>query len=92
MSTDETQPRKVASIQGAVERGPFGAGSKSARDAIWLSTLEGRFVLRRKGGPAFGDAALERYIGKRVTCSGFIVGYTLLADSITVDDVADDDT
>ena len=45
-------------------------------------------MLRRKGGPAFGDAALERYVGKRVTCSGFIVGYTLLADSIEVVDKA----
>ena len=45
-------------------------------------------MLRRKDGPTFGDAALDRYVGKRVTCSGFIVGYSLLADRISVDDKA----
>ena len=86
MSTDQVQPHRVEGITGTVERGPFGAGSKSARDAVWVNTPQGRFVLRRKDGPTFDDAALERYIGKRVTCTGFIVGYSLLADRISVDD------
>ena len=85
MNTDDVEPRKVEGISGTVERAPFGAGSKSARDAVWVDTPQGRFVLRRKDGPTFDDKALDRYIGKRVTCNGFIVGYSLLADSIRVD-------
>ena len=85
MNTDDVEPRKVEGISGTVERAPFGAGSKSARDAVWVDTPQGRFVLRRKDGPTFDDKALDRYIGKRVTCSGFIVGYSLLADRIRVD-------
>ena len=85
MGTDDVEPRRVEGIVGTVERGPFGAGSKSARDAVWVNTPQGRFVLRRKDGPTFGDAALNRYVGKRVTCNGFIVGYSLLADRIKVD-------
>ena len=71
-------------MTGVVARGPFGTGSKSERDAVWLETTEGRFVLRRKGGPAFDDRALEKYVGKRVKCAGFIVGYTLLAEQIEI--------
>jgi hypothetical protein len=84
MSTDGAAPRRVDGIEGTVERGPFGTGSKSARVAVWVDTPQGRFVLRRKDGPTFDDAALERYVGKRVTCSGFIVGYALLVEQISV--------
>lgn len=86
MSTDDVEPRRVEGIAGTVERAPFGARSKSARDAVWVNTPQGRFLLRRKDGPTFGDATLDRYVGKRVTCNGFIVGYSLLADRISVDD------
>ena len=79
---DDTQ--KVVGLGGDVVRAPFGAGSKSERQAIWLETARGRFVLRRKDGPAFGDKALEKYVGKRVSCDGFIVDYTLLAERIEV--------
>jgi len=41
-------------------------------------------VLRRKDGPSFGDRSLEKYVGKRVKCDGFIVGYTLLAERIEI--------
>jgi hypothetical protein len=70
-------------MTGTVVRGSFGAGSKSERDAIWLDTGDRRLVLRRKEGPAFGDRALEQYVGQRVTCDGFIIGYSLLAERIT---------
>lgn len=85
MSADDNKPRRVEDISGTVERGSFGAGSKSARQAIWIDTPQGRFVLRRKDGPTFDDAALDRYVGKRVTCDGFIVGYALLAERIRVE-------
>jgi hypothetical protein len=81
--TDD-RPKRVEGLTGTVERGPFGTGSKSEREAIWLVTDGGRLVLRRKSGPAFDDSTLDRYVGKRVSCDGFIVGYTLLAERISI--------
>jgi len=71
-------------MTGKVVRAPFGAGSKSEHDALWLDASEGRFVLRRKGGPAYDDKTLAKYVGKRVSCDGFIVGHTLLAEKIGI--------
>ena len=79
-----SSPEKVSNLVGAVVRDPFATGSKSERDAIWLETDGRRLVLRRKDGPTFGDRALEEYVGKRVKCDGFLVGYTLLAERIEV--------
>ncbi len=84
MATDSSAPGRVKGLSGTVVRGPFGAGSKSARDAIWLETAEHRLVLRRKDGPSFGDRTLEGYVGQRVRCDGFVVGYQLLAERIEV--------
>jgi hypothetical protein len=79
---DDASPRRVEGLTGAVVRAPFGTGSKSERQAIWLETAQGRYVLRRKEGPTYDDAALDKYVGKRVKCDGFVVGYTLLAERI----------
>ena len=78
------EPRRIDGLEGSVARGRFGTGSKSEREAMWIDTAEGRFVLRRKGGPAYDDRSLERYEGKRVRCSGFIVDYSLLAERIDI--------
>jgi hypothetical protein len=77
-------PQRVDGLTGAVVRGPFGTGSKSEREGIWLETADRRLVLRRKSGPTFDDRTLTKYVGKRVKCDGFIVGYTLLAERIEV--------
>jgi len=71
-------------MTGAVIRAPFATGSKSEQQVLWLDASAGRFVLRRKGGPAFDDKSLEKYVGKQVSCDGFIVGYTLLAEKIRI--------
>jgi hypothetical protein len=85
MSADgDASPKRVEGLTGAVVRAPFGTGSKSERQAVWLETAEGRYVLRRKEGPTYDDAALEKYVGKRVRCDGFVVGYTLLAERIQI--------
>jgi hypothetical protein len=84
VSDTDNLPRRVELLAGKVEAGRFGEGSKSARDAVWIETDQGRFVLRRKDGPSFGDKELKKYVGKRVECSGFIVGYTFLAEKIMV--------
>jgi hypothetical protein len=70
-------------ITGKVVSGPFGTGSKSEREAIYLEAEDGqRYVLRRAGANAFADPMLEPLLGRQVICQGKIVGYTLLADSI----------
>lgn len=57
---------------------PFGAGTKSEHDAVMLVTNDGEFILRRQGGNAFCDPALEKLVGKRVQITGTVTGYTLL--------------
>ena len=84
MSSSDDSPKRVDNLTGTVVRGRFGTGSKSEREAIWLETDGRRLVLRRKDGPSFGDDTLEKYLGKRVTCDGFTVGYTLLAEQIKI--------
>jgi hypothetical protein len=70
-------------LTGEVLRKPFGAGSKTEREAIVLRTPEGDYVLRRKGGLAFGDPELEELVGKRLRCTGTISGYTFLMSDYT---------
>jgi hypothetical protein len=81
---DTSQPVPVKKLRGKVSRGVYAKGSKSEREALFVDTGEGRFVLRRKGGPAFADPTLERYYGHEVECDGFLVGRTLLAERIAV--------
>ncbi|HEU0203304.1 MAG TPA: hypothetical protein VFR86_23095 [Burkholderiaceae bacterium] len=84
MENDDDRPQQVKGLTGNVVRGPFGAGSKSKREAVWLETADRRLVLRRKDGPSYGDKVLDQYVGRRVSCDGFVVGYTLLAERIDV--------
>ena len=82
MGSSSNSPERVDGLTGTVVRGAFGKGSKSEREAVWLEAGDRRLVLRRKAGPSFGDSALDKYVGKRVKCDGFVVGYTLLAERI----------
>jgi len=41
-------------------------------------------VLRRKEGPTFDDTSFDEYVGKRVICDGFIVGYMMLVERVHV--------
>ena len=79
---DASRPESVKKLQGTVRRGDYAKGSKSERVTVFLETAQGRFVLRRKGGPAFADARLEQLVGHLVECDGFLVGTTLLAERI----------
>lgn len=83
-ATYGSSPVRVDDLRGRVSRRRVGKGSKSERVALCIDTGQGRFVLRRKGGPAFGDSSLERYRGKLVACSELIVSTTLIADQIRV--------
>ncbi|NGZ10675.1 MAG: hypothetical protein CV088_15030 [Nitrospira sp. LK70] len=77
-----SNPIPVKGVRGRVARGLYAQGSKSEREAVFLETDKGRYVLRRKTGPVFGDVELEQYVGREVICDGFMVGATLLAERI----------
>ena len=75
----EKAVRSQRSFSGTVVRKPFGRGSKSEHNAVWLVTSDGEFVLRRAGGNPFSDPGLEKLVGKRIECTGHLVGgYTLV--------------
>jgi len=84
VGSDNQGPKRIKGLVGTVSRGPFGTGSKSERQAVWLETSVGRFVLRRKRGPTFDDHGLDKYLGARVRCDGFLLDYLLLAEKIEV--------
>lgn len=75
-------PQRVQALRGRVSVGAYGTGSKSERDAVYLQAAGQRLVLRRKLGPVFGDTELLALDGQMVECDGFIVGHTLLAETI----------
>ncbi len=79
-----SQPLRVTGVRGRVTRGLYAQGSKSEREAVFLETDNGRYILRRKTGPVFGDVELERYVGREVICDGFLIGASLLGDKITI--------
>lgn len=79
-----TNPVRVVALRGRVTQGEYGKGSKSEREAVFIETTSGRYILRRKTGPVFGDAELTRYVGHEVECDGFVVGTTLLAERIEI--------
>lgn len=69
---------------GTVEKRPFGKGSKSERDAIFLVTADRDYVLRRRGGNPYHDPEIEGLVGKQVRCTGIVTGYTLLVSDCAV--------
>lgn len=77
-------PQKINYLRGNVVQGDYGTGSKSERQAVYLEAGQERYLLRRKSGPVFGDEELSQFIGHQVECDGFLVGTTLLAESIKI--------
>lgn len=80
--TSAVTPQRIDAQQGRVVLGPYGKGSKSEREAVFLETAAERYILRRKTGPVFGDTELAQYVGHRVECDGFVAGNTFLAERI----------
>ena len=72
-----------STYSGSVVKRPFGVGTKSEHDAVFLVTKDKQYVLRRQGGNAFHDPALEQLIGKQIQCTGTVIGYTLLITDCT---------
>jgi len=74
-------------ITGTVLRAPVATGSKSERVALVLRTNAGdQHILRRAGGHAFHDEALEALVGKTVTGTGLVMGQTFIMDKWMVED------
>ena len=73
---------KSLQISGRVTNEVVARGSKSERSAVVLEADNGRrFVLRRKGGPALGDSALDHLVGKTISVDGVEVGQTLIFEA-----------
>lgn len=74
-------------ITGTVLRAPVATGSKSERVAVVLRTKAGeQHILRRAGGHAFRDEALEALVGKTVTGTGLVTGQTFIMNKWRVED------
>lgn len=74
--------RAVQGLRGTVVEAAFARGSKSERNAPFLQTVDQRYLLRRRGGPSYGDATLTRFVGHTVECDGTVTSYLLLVDRI----------
>ena len=59
-------------IRGKVERRRVGGGSKSEHDAVVLTTKDGVYTLRRRGGHAFEDPVLDSLVGKELEFEGLL--------------------
>lgn len=75
-------PRAVQRLRGTVIKATFASGSKSERSAPFLQTADQRYLLRRRGGPSYGDTTLTRFVGHAVECDGTVTSYLLLVDRI----------
>ena len=65
-------------FKGRVIREVVAKGSKSERPAVLLDTGKQRYVLRRIGGNPYEDSTLEKLVGKDISVTGEVTGYTLL--------------
>jgi hypothetical protein len=66
---------------GKVVKGPFGTGSKSEHEAVYLDSDKGRYVLRRQGGNPFYDPELQKLVGRDIRCTGEVHDYLLMISS-----------
>jgi hypothetical protein len=73
-------------ITGTVARAQIAPGSKSDRVGVVLRTQKGdEYVLRRMGGNAFRDEALDQLVGATITATGLVAGQTFIMKDWTVE-------
>jgi len=65
-------------IDGRVTKHLTSKGSKSERQAVFLETKDGSYVLRRRGGHPFVDKVLESLVGTTIHCKGILTAHTLI--------------
>ena len=75
-------------LSGKVISEQVAAGSKSARDAVILSTPEERLILRRIGGHPFADEQTEALLGKTITVEGERRGQYFFYRAAVIEDQA----
>ncbi len=75
---------KNVEVSGQVVKKPYAAGSKSERQATFLETPAGSYVLRRRDGNPFYDSELEKLVEKTIRCTGVLTGDTLIMTNWTV--------
>ncbi len=74
-------------VDGQVVRKMFGTGSKSEREAIYLATPKGDYLLRRPAANPFElDPELDSLVGKQVRVSGTLNGYTFFVSDWQVNE------
>ena len=75
----ETFPLEIC---GRIVREIVSRGSKSEHPAVLLETQGGeRLILRRRGGPAFGDRTFDDLVGQSIVAKGQRTGQTLIVGS-----------
>lgn len=70
-------------IEGQVVKHLTSRGSKSERQAVFLETKDGSYVLRRRGGHPFVDEVLDNLVGKTIRCKGILTDHTLIMSEWT---------
>lgn len=69
-------------VHGRVIRDLVSRGSKSEHHALLIETPDGeRLMLRRRGGPAFGDTSFDALVGKTIIAKGDRIGRTFIVGS-----------
>jgi len=75
---------KPVRMAGQVIRKRINVGSKSDHEAVVLVCAQGEFKLRRRGGPAFVDEALDALVGQRISASGIVSAGQFIVDEVEV--------
>jgi len=67
-------------LRGRVTKKLLYAGTKSEHEGMALTTLQGEFKLRRKGGNPFWDETLSDLEGKEIEGEGILRGNQFIVD------------
>ncbi len=81
-SNESPSNKNEVELTGTVIEKPFGTGSKSEHNAIYLQTDSGDYQLRRLGGNPFADPELKKWVGKKVVATGMVSGELVVAREI----------
>jgi hypothetical protein len=72
----------MSTITGTITREPFGSGSKSEHNAIYIKNDVVVYKLRRPGANAFQDPVLTQLLGRQVEVRGRLADGIFFADDI----------
>lgn len=73
-------------LTGKISLKPFGAGTKSDHQAVYIDTSQGSYVLRKAGENPFENTGLLHLKGKKVTVEGTLDKYLFIATNISEND------